>query len=77
MNKSTEKLMASLILPQAIIWAGVIIACAITLKADTHASGIMLTLAYSGGMSLLILVFAAFDMARKGKSNHDALKKQP
>jgi hypothetical protein len=36
---------------QTIVWVGAIIAWAITLKGVTHASGIMLTLAYSGGMS--------------------------
>jgi peptidoglycan/LPS O-acetylase OafA/YrhL len=72
MNTPTEKLMGAQIVAQAIIWVGAIIACAITLNDDTHAIWIILTLACSGGMSLVILVFTAFEMAKKGKGNHDA-----
>jgi len=64
--------MSVLIIAHAILWGSAIVASAITLRGDAHASGIILTLAYTGAMSLLILIVTAFELAKKGKIDHDA-----
>ena len=72
MNTSTEKMMGALIVAQGIVWVGAIVACAIGLRGDAHASGILLALTFSAVMSLLILLFGMFEITKRSKSKSDA-----
>jgi hypothetical protein len=71
-KKSLLTMMSGLIIAHAILWGSAIIASAITLKGDTHAGAVTLSLALCAGTSMMILFFNAMAMDEKGKSNHDA-----
>lgn len=64
LRKSTALMIAN-----AILWGGAMIACAIQLKGDSHAAGVNSTLAFLFGFSLLIN-FAAISKDNKKRAGN-------